>query len=504
MTAPTPIKARSDEADLQPDGMVSRGDDHGAHSVSERCLQAVAWAYLVLLPLDIRLHGPLFLHDLLAPILALLILDRRTWTRLRRLPFCALPAFLAVGAFATAAHARAPVDFYEPAIFAYMAVLFLAFVRFSPRPAHLALYAALVLTAMLCHSLGEILVGMRRSYAIYEGSSLAFIARRYFFTFEHPNLAGSFYILPVSCLLMAYCLSGLKLKRNGVISAAILSLVACIPLMLTVSRHMMISIFSICVFFMDEMRSSYNRYMRRIIKPFMLSIFTLFYLTILVPFFPLKAQFPYINVSTVGMYMTHQSIYFRMAMSSFARFATGLGHTGLHETYPLFADRSAIHAVLSQYRQESLTDTFATYMDAHNEYLNLAVLFGVPAMLLCVAFWVGIGWSAWRRLKLESVPATLDEGRLAGPDSSLPDGSRVSAASCRLGRIAERLFEHRVPGTHVNLAASLTIVLVIGVLLAALWDDILSKRWIWIALALSVGCLERCSSSSAQGGGATE
>ena len=526
----------------------------GAQSMRERSLHVLAWAYLLLLPLDIHLRGPLFLHDLLAPVLAVLIADRSTWCRLRQAPLRVLVAFLGLAAATTALHCRGMADYYEVAIFAYMAVLFLAFVRLSLEPAHLALYAVGVLAAMFCYSMTEIMVGMRRSYEIYEGSNLSFIAQRFFFTFKHPNLVGSFYALPIACLLIAYSRSGLKVNRKGAIVSILFSLIMCIPLALSVSRHMLISIFLLSAFMMCVFSSENAVVLRRLLKTTLASLFLLFYLTIIFPFFPLGSQFPYINISTLGMYMIHQTIYLRMSLSSVARFIAGFGRTGLHETYPLFADRRIAHAVLSQYGQESLTDTFVTYMDAHNEYLNLAVLFGVPAMLLCVAFWAFVAVRAWRGFRLsDAVPASVpqDAGGSRSPGKWLaafrngpfeperiPDrfdhegheeheegicttentesteaGTEKGSDLCRspstswssfflcvlcalCGREGILNSNRSMERDARRLAASLTLAFVLGVLLAALWDDILSKRWIWITLGLLVGCLERSSTDT--------
>ena len=77
-----------------------------------------------------------------------------------------------------------------------------------------------------------------------------------------------------------------------------------------------------------------------------------------------------------------------------------------------------------------MTEQYATFMDPHNGYLDLTAHFGVPALLLALAFLGRQGWRAWRFRRAE------------------------------LG----------------------FFLLALG--FALMWDDLFSKRWIWVGLAL--------------------
>ena len=82
---------------------------------------------------------------------------------------------------------------------------------------------------------------------------------------------------------------------------------------------------------------------------------------------------------------------------------------------------------------EALLPSFLAYMDAHNEYLNQAAAFGLPALLCLVAFVIGL--------------AALSAPR------------------------------------HGPIGAMLALF-VAALAVACLWDDLLSKRWVWVTLGL--------------------
>lgn len=107
--------------------------------------------------------------------------------------------------------------------------------------------------------------------------------------------------------------------------------------------------------------------------------------------------------------------------------------SGIVENYPRLAAHDLIMSVLHQYRQENLVEVFARYMDAHNEYLNIGAIFGVPAMFSMYLFWF-------------KAPGSIN--------------SRCA-------------FEKRI-----------ILFYVAAIFIVSLWDDILSKRWIWISLGI--------------------
>jgi hypothetical protein len=391
-----------------------------------------AWLYLVLLPWNVPLRGPLFLHDLLGPVFLLFLLVRGQWREYLRFPRVLLPVFLGLAALATAVHARGGHDLYDLAIMGYMATLFAFFAWVPLKRRHLAWYGALVLGVMWAGAAWEMASGAMRSYGVYEHTTLGFIAKRFFFTFSHPNLTGSFYALPVACLLLGLAGRGQRLNWRE-LGIGLLALAAVlIPLGLTVSKHMLLSAALIAGAVVIE-RGHAARW-RWLGLAAVLGVFVLFYLTVLFPFFPLQGQFPFFNHATWGMYTTHQSIYWRILFRDFASVLVGVGPERLRDLYPTLADPEYIRSVLDQYQQGSLTQSFCTYMDAHNEYLNTGTGFGLPALMALVGFWISLAIQGMRERKNE-----------------------------------------------------LLLFFVVALLCCCLWDDLASKRWVWVALGLLVG-----------------
>ena len=390
---------------------------------------ALGCVYLVLLPMDIPLYGPVFLHDLLAPCLLVVVLLRGRFPRFFRWPDALLGLFLVTAALTTLVHLGGMRDVFEWAIFAYMGVLYWFFAD-CPMPARGRLWIGL---ATLGAASGCVLFNwlneVRTSYEVYEGSTLGFMANRFFFSFSHPNLAGSFYVLPVVLVLTALIERGRRFTGRQALLATGCSVLFLVPLVLTVSRHMLLTGavgLGFLVWLTGRRRAAW------VVSWVCLAIvFTLFYLTILFPFFPLQATAPFFNHRTMGMYMIHQAIYVKVLLLGTCEFLLGVGKTSLLAIYPELADWDSAYAVLAQYRQEFLTESFVTYMDAHNEYLNLATAFGVPAMGCCVAFWVR-AFRGYRRSPFWPM----------------------------------------------------AVFFVSGVLLACLWDDLLSKRWMWVGLGI--------------------
>jgi O-antigen ligase len=274
-----------------------------------------------------------------------------------------------------------------------------------------------------------------RSYGVYEHTTLGFIAKRFFFTFAHPNLAGSFYALPVACLLVGLAGRGQRLGWREILIGLAALAALLIPLGLTVSKHMLLSVALIAGAVVVE--RDHAPTWRWLGLAAALAVFVLFYLTVLFPFFPLQPRFPFFNHATWGMYTTHQAIYWRILFRDFSSVLIGVGPEQLREIYPTLANPEHIRAVLDQYQQGSLTESFCTYMDSHNEYLNTGTAFGLPALLALVAFWV----------------------------------------SCAVEGIRQRRNE-------------LLLFFVVALLCCCLWDDLASKRWVWVALGMLVGTTE--------------
>ena len=390
--------------------------------------------YLILLPFNIGIGGHLYLHDCVA---GLFIFAFARWKEvfysIPRMRLYYLFIFLSTASFCTLINLQNLRDLYELLVFGYVIYVFLFFSA-TKIPSKILLYYGLsVLICMLGYAVYQFCAGVSDIYKVYEGTPLDFIAKRYFFTFNHPNLTGSFYSLPILCLLLGgkELIGNMNLKR--LIMYLGLIFVLCIPLYMTVSKHMFISmsIIAAAASFYPAVNRSFM--LKFLIFSFLALCAVLFYATVLYPVFPMGRTFPFINVTTCGMYMIHQVIYFKIIFLSVHSFFLGVGMSGIVENYPLLADHDLIMSVLRQYKQEYLFELFSRYMDAHNEYLNIGALFGVPALLSMYLFW-------------------------------------FKAPSCINIKLP---FEKRMILFYV--AAIFTV---------SLWDDILSKRWIWISLGI--------------------
>jgi hypothetical protein len=392
--------------------------------------------YLIALPLNIELRQPVFAHDLLAAAFLVFILVNRSYRDMLNEKGRLLSAFLLLIVLTTALNAKGAPDIYELGIFFYMAVLFLFFSQGAIPLKYLFCYGAAALVAMAIYATVQYAAGAHDVYNVYADTILDAISRRFFFTFSHPNLTGSFYALPVACVFAGWrSVSPEENPRKDVLFLVSVALL-CIPLALTVSRHMLITV-ALGLGFLGSMTALRGSRTWRIGSwTALVLIFLLFCLTFIYPFFPLKKTFPYFNANTYGMYIIHHVIYFKMIFMNSWSFLLGLGRSGVIKFYPVLADWDSAYSILAQYRQEFLTERFTTYMDAHNEYLNIGTAFGVPAAICVYAFWFLKGRRA-------------DRSRTAG---------------MLLAFFAASIF------------------------MVSFWDDILSKRWIWITLGILATC----------------
>jgi len=402
---------------------------------SERWFTAAAWLYLALLPCHLPLVGPLMAHDLLAPVFVAAVLRRGDWCRWRRSPDGWLAAFLAWAVLATLAHGLpGRADLYEFAVFAYVALIYAFFSRTRLNPRGLGLYAGLVVAGFWAVAVIQAAGGYVHPHSAYVGTTLGFLATRYGFTFGNPNLLAPFAVLPLVCALLASTGAagqgtGTPLRLRLARRAAFLVAFA-VPVLLTASRHLLMTLALLLGGLLTQVPLPWRRGTRALAWALLGGTFVLFYLTVLFPFFPLRAEPPFINARAPGMYMVHQHAYLRMATADLRRLAVGLGPDAIRAEYPHQVDPDLARRSLLEYHMPDLIPSFLVYMDAHNEYLNLATDFGLPAVLLMAAFLLALA----RR----PVP---------GLDALLP--LLIAAIGC-----------------------------------ACLWDDLLSKRWIWVALGL--------------------
>lgn len=395
----------------------------------------VILAYIALLFLYIPLRGQFFAADFLAPVIAIMLLERRVLLALRRRPYPALLAFLAIAAISTLCHAISPSgdNGYNLAVFLYLAGLFV-FVRENPPPRALllpcgAILCGLILLAWLAE-LTAFIAGDRGSLGFafistqMDGTAMSFLARRFAFTFQNPNTLGSFYVLPVAMVL-----SGLAPRaRHFTLRQWLLCLLGLglclLPLVHSFSKHAVLTGAVMLGFLADACRPRWPR-LSRWSWLLIIAVGLICTATVLWVVFPLKPQWPVIN-TTSGMYMIHQNIYAKMATHTPRGFLIGHSPAEIARLYPQLADHNAIRNTLEHYNAVAVLDSFAAFMDPHQEYLNILSLFGAGALAAMIAFWISSGVKA----------------------TTMARYFLLALAFC------------------------------------CLWDDLLSKRWLWLAAAI--------------------
>jgi hypothetical protein len=407
----------------------------------ERLYTGAAWLYLALLPCHLQLVGPLYLHDLLLPLFLAAVLQRADWRRWLRLPDASLAAFGAWCLVATVTRLPVWLDLYELGVFGYMGLLYVFFSRTSLSPRGLWRYAVAVTVALWLVGAVQVATGLVQPHSAYVGTTLGFLATRYGFTFGNPNLLGSFAALPVACALLSLVPAAAGagqgtavVPRGRLLALGVLLLALGVPLLLTASRHLLLS-GALVLGALTALTPAPHRHLACRFAGLVLAlVFALFYLTILVPCFPLQAQAPFVNCRTPGMYLIHQGAYLNLLLVDPRAPLLGLGRSAVRQRYPEAVDPDLTRRVLAEYHMEPLTPSFLVYMDAHNDYLNLATAFGLPAVAALYAFF----------------------GLLA----------------------------RTVRRSGAALVMPLLTFLVLAVCMASLWDDLLSKRWIWVTLGI--------------------
>jgi hypothetical protein len=398
----------------------------------------LAALYLLLTFFAITCFPPLAAQDFLAPLLALYLLCHCRQVR----PILAessffLPAFLLLALTSSLYHAsRGSGGFYDLAVFAYMALLYLFF---RLLPSGKSLFWQGLGLSMLLVLLGTFAIGaMALLFPVLPGKGLFYfdpysgsrglnlLTLRYQFLFNNPNLLGSFYILPLA-LAQPWLLQKMRNCRSPrQVLLLFASIGLCLlPLISTASKHALMSL----AILGGTMLEAWPNKGKRLQIPVVCAIIlfaAVCLLTVLWPIFPISGKFPYLNFQHQGNYTIHQEIYLKMLSSDKCGWLAGLGSKSIRQCYPQFADREKIASIMERYHSPHWVEPFCTYMDPHQEYLNLASLFGIPAMLCCFAFWL------W----------------------------------------------------HLQGKRPAMLLFIPAVLICCLWDDLLSKRWLWITLAI--------------------
>ena len=321
---------------------------------------------------------------------------------------------------------------FEWGVFAYCGLLFLAFQRQFVTPKRIwQIGAAIIVVVFACW-----LVDLIRYIASTESqpwfsmtsekmseTAMPFLARRFQFLFDNPNMFGHVFALPFLLVTLPFCKETPTLDKRYLIATFCLIPAVFTPLAFSFSKHAILSFAILCAFLAYQIRLPRKTKWLALIPIVIIGIFL--ETTVLFTTFPLKSQAPYID-TTPGMYTIHQKAYAKIVCSKLNLF--GFHPKKAHELYPMNIDRAAAEITLRHYNTEKDIDAFCTFMDPHCEYLNIPFLFGFPALVLLIAFLVKI---------------------------------------CRT--------------SHTPLLAT---CLVTALLFSMLWDDILSKRAIWIMLSL--------------------
>ena len=394
---------------------------------------------IVLMMLHIPLWGPFYAEDLLAPVvLALLVLGGDFKEYLKGSGLW-LALFVAWAGIMSLAHIVMGgwEDGYNFCVLLYLAGLFCFFRRIS-LPSRLCVvigggFLAVVLASWLagfffpsvsCPPFGGFWLVTENA----SQSAMSFLTKRFQFTFGNPNSLGSFYPLPV-ILLVSALMSSLndaseKSKRRMLwlcLAALVLSL---LPLCHTFSKHAILTgavlLAFVCIVLPKHWRKALQYAWLLVVVIGLICETTVLWST-----FPLSSKPPFIN-SVPGGYTIHQKAYARMSAESLVTFLTGRTMADIRTAYPAHAERERARKILAQYNAEHLLDGFCRFMDPHNEYLNLLAFYGIGAVALAVVFF----WRYAREI-------------------------------------------------HSPLAAYFLLALAF----CCLWDDLMSKRWIWLAAA---------------------
>ena len=395
---------------------------------------------LVLLALPIPLRGQFLLVDCLAPLFGIALVLRGKFKNHFAGEEGALACFLGICAGVTLLHLCLGTGErgYDLAVFCYLGVMwfYLRGVPFASK--QLLLYGSVVLAVILLgwlpealrllgwHSLPE--TGLCLITQNAEGTAMDFLHRRYAFLFGNPNLLGVFYPLPYAAILPALRERWTAYSRRQRILWLLFLGAGLLPLCHTFSKHALLTGALLAGWFVEQF--SWRR-LRPVVIAGILALGLSFELTVLWVAFPISARFPFLNFSP-GAYSIHQKAYGKIVLRDAFHLITGRSATELQKLYPQTVERDQARKILEQYNAMEVFDGYCNFMDPHNEYLNILSLFGVAGLLAVLWFFVRLG---------------------------LVKSENQWLLFCYL----------------------------IALICCCLWDDLLSKRYLWATLALLGG-----------------
>lgn len=322
---------------------------------------------------------------------------------------------------------------YNLAVFFYMSAIFLAFrvLRLSSLAKFRIGFAMLVILVMAFFRawLWRKCFGMENGMFFIDPNlppaDHAMLGSRFQFLFSNPNLLGSFYILPLMLcrdwLEENYAVAITNVPR--LLVAVAIAVVFLLPLYSSVSKHAIVSLALVGAMFCHA--PVLQKIRPRLITCIVIGLFGIVaLLSITWKTFPLTDQFPYVDTSLPANYALHRQVYAKVVTADVPGMLVGHSPDRIRQLYPQFADQDEFAKVLAAYNSRHLAEGYATFMDPHCEFLNLAAFFGIPAAVCCVLFLIS--------------------------------------------RIRNRKFG--------------TAITIVALLLCCCWDDLLSKRWIWATL----------------------
>ena len=332
-------------------------------------------------------------------------------------------------------------------MFAYVAFLYHYYSSVSISKKTLAIVGVAILLAVLLAFAYEIIAstyGLQSHFCFIseqmEATEMAFLSRRFSFTFNNPNGFACFYMLLLA--MLTPFVQRHEWTRHSLAMRLLyfpLCLILLLPLLSSASKNGLLSL-AILASWMKPIFAIDKKWLSASLLTGVLLVAAVFEITVLHTTFPLKSSFPFIN-SEPGMYSVHQGTYAKMYKAHPLAFPFGMGIAKVKEEYPKFVDRIQTKAILERYNAMPSYENFITFIDAHNEFLNQLVLFGAIPLLILLAF------------LLHQAHSQKGSGLLF-----------ITSSLC-----------------------------------CCLWDDLLSKRSVWIALAILANCGDATGQSKQKG-----
>ena len=408
--------------------------------------------YIALQAFPVPLGGRAYLCDLLLPFMAMVLLLQyfKNGKSLFYKEICPskfhfpstqgfLPQYLVFSLVFTLLHIVgndlfAVREVYEWGVFCYMGILFLFFSKLKLETKRLALCGAVLVGLILLAFLFATVAPFVHLPAWFcftspqmESTAMSLLSRRFAFLMGNPNLFGAFYPLPFAMMTpFVFTHDWTKTPLRKRLLMLPLICIVMLPILSSASKHGLLTLAILLSWLIPVFRLPKKPVMA-VNLLVILGIAAVFEITVLFITFPTSSHFPYINTDC-GMYRLHQGTYARMIGNSrLSDIILGLGATEAEQEYKKHVNVDSVKKTLEQYNAMASYENFTTYMDPHNEYLNQLVLFGPLALILLLLFWL-----------------------------SLAKQSPYPAAIC----------------------------FVIALLACCLWDDLLSKRCIWVTAAL--------------------